>query len=54
MDVHGADAQRIDPKAGDPSDYPYGNGPQADVIRIYNYGRCIRNADIQTVPSALK
>ncbi len=42
MDVHGAGAQRSDPKVGDPADYPYGRGPQGDVIRIYNYARCVR------------
>ncbi|MFX1563136.1 MAG: DUF1566 domain-containing protein [Promethearchaeota archaeon] len=43
LDVHGAGAQRSDPKTGDPSDYPYGFGPQGDVIRIYNYVRCVRD-----------
>ena len=42
LDVHGAGAQRSDPKVGDPADYPYGRGPQGDVIRIYNYVRCVR------------
>ena len=42
MDVHGAGAQRSDPKIGDPADWPYGNGPQGDVVRIYNYVRCVR------------
>ena len=42
LDVHGAGAQRSDPKSGDPADYPYGHGPQGDVIRIYNYVRCVR------------
>ncbi len=41
-DVHGAGAQRSDPKTGDPSDYPFGHGPQGDAIRIYNYVRCVR------------
>lgn len=41
-DVHGAGAQRSDPKAGDPADYPMGHGPQGDVIRIYNLVRCVR------------
>ncbi|MBE9515778.1 MAG: DUF1566 domain-containing protein, partial [Proteobacteria bacterium] len=36
MDVHGAGAQRGDPKVGDPANYPYGHGPQGDVIRIYH------------------
>ena len=44
MDVHGAGAQRSDPKAGDPSDYPTGHGPQGDAIRIYNYVRLVRDA----------
>jgi hypothetical protein len=43
MDVHGAGAQRSDPKIGDPNDYPYGHGPQGDIIRIYNYVRCVRS-----------
>jgi len=41
MDVHGAGAQRSDPKTGDASKFPYGRGPQGDVIRIYNYVRCV-------------
>jgi hypothetical protein len=43
-DVHGAGCQRSDPKSGDPADYPYGHGPQGDVIRIYNHVRCVRTA----------
>lgn len=43
MDVHGAGAQRSDPKVGDPSDYPQGHGPQGDVIRINNYVRLVRD-----------
>jgi len=42
IDVHGAGAQRSDPKIGDPDDYPYGHGPQGDAIRISNYVRCVR------------
>ncbi len=42
MDVHGAGAQRSDPKAGDAADHPYGHGPQGDVIRIENHARCVR------------
>lgn len=45
MDVHGAGAQRSDPKVGDPANWPYGNGPQGDVIRIFNYVRLVRDAD---------
>jgi hypothetical protein len=44
IDVHGAGAQRSDPKSGDPDDYPYGHGPQGDAIRIYNFIRCVRDA----------
>ncbi|HBS03667.1 MAG TPA: DUF1566 domain-containing protein [Leptospiraceae bacterium] len=44
MDVHGAGAQRSDPKIGDPADYPRGRGPQGDVIRINNYVRLVRSA----------
>ena len=44
LDVHGAGAQRSDPKVGNPSDYPKGNGPQGDAIRIYNYVRLVRDA----------
>ncbi|HUT36582.1 MAG TPA: DUF1566 domain-containing protein [Planctomycetota bacterium] len=42
LDVHGAGSQRSDPKVGDPSQFPRGRGPQGDVIRIYNYARCVR------------
>ena len=42
LDVHGAGAQRSDPKVGNPADYPHGHGPQGDVIRIYNFVRCVR------------
>ena len=42
-DVHGAGAQRSDPKQGDPAEYPCGHGPQGDVIRIYNCVRPVRS-----------
>ncbi|MGD0089597.1 MAG: DUF1566 domain-containing protein [Planctomycetota bacterium] len=42
LDVHGAGAQRSDPKSGDPAAFPYGRGPQGDVIRIQNYVRLVR------------
>ena len=45
MDVHGAGAQRSDPKAGNPADIPKGRGPQGDAIRIYNYVRCVRDTN---------
>jgi len=43
LDVHGAGAQRSDPKIGDPKSFPHGRGPQGDVIRIYNFVRCVRD-----------
>ena len=45
LDVHGAGAQRSDPKDGDPANYPTGRGPQGDAIRIFNYVRLVRDAD---------
>ncbi len=45
IDVHGAGAQRSDPKSGDPADWPTGHGPQGDAIRIYNYVRLVRDAN---------
>ena len=54
LDVHGAGAQRSDPKSGSVSSYylgtdssgnaVYGKGPQGDVIRINNYVRLVRDA----------
>jgi hypothetical protein len=46
MDVHGAGAQRSDPKSGDPANWPTGNGPQGDVVRLYNYARCVRDGGV--------
>lgn len=43
IDVHGAGAQRSDPKTGDPAKFSEGHGPQGDAIRIYNYVRLVRN-----------
>jgi hypothetical protein len=50
-DVHGAGAQRSDPKSGDPANYASGRGTQGqdDQVRIYNYARCVRNG-AQFVP----
>jgi len=45
MDVHGAGAQRSDPKFGDPANFPFGFGPQGDVIRIFNYVRMVRDLE---------
>ncbi len=54
QDVHGAGCQRGDPKVGDPADWPQGNGPQGDAIRIDNYVRLVRTADAErpTAPAA--
>ena len=43
MDVHGAGAQRSDPKYGNPAKFPQGHGPQGDVIRINNFVRLVRD-----------
>jgi hypothetical protein len=48
IDVHGAGAQRSDPKSGDPADWPTGHGPQGDAIRIYNYVRLVRDSETTT------
>ncbi|MFZ5831061.1 MAG: DUF1566 domain-containing protein [Planctomycetota bacterium] len=56
LDVHGAGSQRSDPKLGDPSRYAEGRGPQGDVVRIYNFARCVRGgaAAPQTVGPELE
>lgn len=46
LDVHGAGSQRSDPKAGDPSQFPRGRGPQGDVIRIDNMVRPVRGGNV--------
>ena len=44
LDVHGAGAQRGDPKSGSASDFPqWGMGPQGDVRRVFNLARCVRD-----------
>ena len=43
VDVHGAGAQRSDPKSGNAAMFPHGRGPQGDVIRISNYVRLVRD-----------
>jgi hypothetical protein len=48
IDVHGAGAQRSDPKVGDPNQFPYGHGPQGDAIHIYNYARFVRGGNVTT------
>ena len=45
VDVHGAGAQRSDPKSGLASDYPDYFGPQGDIRYVYNYILCVRDAD---------
>ncbi len=42
LDVHGAGAQRSDPKSGNASDFPQYFGPQGDVRYVYNLVRCVR------------
>jgi hypothetical protein len=43
MDVHGAGAQRSDPKTGNAADYPQFFGPQGDLRVVFNYVRCVRS-----------
>jgi len=50
-DVHGAGAQRSDPKTGLESDYPKYHGPQGDVQMVYNHCRCVR--ELKSVPSSI-
>jgi uncharacterized protein DUF1566 len=45
MDVHGAGAQRSDPKSGSKDQYPSYFGPQGDVRRVFNYARAVRDVD---------
>ena len=45
IDAHGAGAMRGDPKSGNPASYSGGRGPQGDEVRIYNYVRCVRDAE---------
>ncbi len=55
LDVHGAGAQRSDPKQGSVTDHRlgtdangkpvYGRGPQGDVVRIQNFVRLVRDLD---------
>jgi hypothetical protein len=50
MDVHGAGAQRSDPKTGE----PVSRGPQGDYIRVNNYVRCVRGGDVSVATVAAK
>ncbi|MBN2796594.1 MAG: DUF1566 domain-containing protein [Clostridia bacterium] len=46
MDVHGAGAQRSDPKTDDNNQYPSGGyGPQGDVRIVDNYVRLVRDIE---------
>jgi hypothetical protein len=45
MDVHGAGAQRSDPKTGRSENYPDYFGPQGDVRYVFNFIRCVRTAN---------
>lgn len=47
VDVHGAGAQRSDPKTGDPKQFPRGRGPQGDVVRILNHVRLVRGGGVE-------
>lgn len=51
VDVHGAGAQRSDPKIGDASQFPQGRGPQGDAIRIDNYVRLVRGGNVVSTPN---
>lgn len=42
MDIHGAGAQRSDPKTGERGEYPQYFGPQGDLRNVFNYVRCVR------------
>ncbi|MGB5445425.1 MAG: hypothetical protein WBM99_07945 [Psychromonas sp.] len=42
IDVHGASAQRSDPKvASDENIFEFGHGPQGDTLRLHNYTLCL-------------
>ncbi|WP_237157035.1 DUF1566 domain-containing protein [Photobacterium rosenbergii] len=45
IDVHGAGAQRSDPKVYNGVDYPEGHGPQGDAIRYSNSVRCVTDSN---------
>ena len=47
LDVHGAGAQRSDPKSGNQADYPDYWGPQGDVRYVFNYVRCVRDMTVK-------
>jgi len=45
FDVHGAGAQRSDPKSGNIENFPQFFGPQGDVRYVYNAVRVVRDID---------
>ena len=49
MDVHGAGAQRSDPKTGNKQDYPQYFGPQGDLRYVFNHARCVRSIILNSV-----
>jgi hypothetical protein len=49
LDVHGAGAQRNDPKTGNPLDYPDYFGPQGDVRYVFNFVRCVRDIGLSSL-----
>mmetsp|Transcript_19533 Transcript_19533/g.29681 ORF Transcript_19533/g.29681 Transcript_19533/m.29681 type:complete len:632 (+) Transcript_19533:60-1955(+) len=53
LDVHGAGVQRSDPKSGETPDPTEATSPQGDIIRIFNFVRCVRGgSNIQVTESA--
>ena len=44
VDLHGAGAQRTDPKVGNPDNFPYGRYLQSEIVRVYNLVRLVRVA----------
>jgi hypothetical protein len=51
MDVHGAGAQRSDPKTGSPR---IGHGPQGDAQRVQNFVRCVRGGSVELAAKPAK
>ncbi|MEM0965516.1 MAG: DUF1566 domain-containing protein [Verrucomicrobiota bacterium] len=49
LDVHGAGAQRSDPKTGEPR---LGHGPQGDAQRVENFVRLVRGGEVTELPSS--
>lgn len=49
MDVHGAGAQRSDPKVDNGQSYPQGHGPQGDAVRFENHVRCVSDNNTRFV-----